>query len=73
MALTRIHVNRHVIAKNRIHGTHEPPLRVKTRGKNFPAYQVRIDGPSWVVYSPQKPLSCGATVWIETHAEVHHD
>jgi hypothetical protein len=22
------------------------------------------------VYSPDKPLSCGAHVWIETHAEV---
>jgi hypothetical protein len=27
---------------------------------------VNIDGPCQIVYSPEKPLSCGATVWIET-------
>jgi len=27
-------------------------------------------GPSRVVYSPDKPLSCGAKVWVETEAEV---
>jgi hypothetical protein len=31
---------------------------------------VRIKGPSRVVYSPDKPLSCGAHVWIETESEV---
>ena len=29
-----------------------------------------IKGPSKVVYSPNKPLSCGARVWIETEAEI---
>ena len=33
-------------------------------------YEVEIKGPSKVVYSPDKPLSCGAKVWIETQAEV---
>lgn len=23
-----------------------------------------------IIYSPDKPLSCGATVWIETNLEV---
>jgi hypothetical protein len=27
-------------------------------------------GPSEVIYSPDKPLSCGAKVWVETHSEV---
>jgi hypothetical protein len=31
---------------------------------------INILGPSKVVYSPDKPLSCGAKVWIETEAEV---
>jgi len=31
---------------------------------------VQILGESKVVYSPDKPLSCGAKVWIETDAEV---
>ena len=33
-------------------------------------HKVEILGPSKVVYSPDKPLSCGARVWIETEAEV---
>jgi hypothetical protein len=31
---------------------------------------VAIHGSSKVVYSPDKPLSCGARVWIETQADV---
>jgi len=31
---------------------------------------VEILGPSKVVYSEDKPLSCGAHVWIETQAQV---
>jgi hypothetical protein len=31
---------------------------------------VHILGECKVVYSPDKPLSCGAKVWIETDAEV---
>ena len=34
------------------------------------AHSVEIVGPSKVVYSPDKALSCGAHVWIETYAEV---
>jgi hypothetical protein len=26
-----------------------------------------------IIYSPDKPLSCGAKVWIETHGEVQID
>jgi hypothetical protein len=45
-------------------------LTVKTYKSNTYANEVNIKGESKVVYSPQKPLSCGAYVWIETHAEV---
>jgi hypothetical protein len=31
---------------------------------------VAIEGPSEVIYSPDKPLRCGAHVWIETEGEV---
>ena len=34
------------------------------------AHEVEILGPSKIVYSPKKPLSCGARVWIETESEV---
>ena len=40
-------------------------ITVKTYKSNEYAASVRINGPSEVVYSPEKPLSCGARVWIE--------
>lgn len=67
---TIIHVNQHVIKANRKNGTTNPVLTIKTYKDNKYAHEVEILGPSKVVYSPDKPLSCGAHVWIETHAEV---
>jgi hypothetical protein len=67
---TIIHVNQHVIRANNKHGTNDPVLTVKTYKSNTYAHEVNIKGESKVVYSPQKPLSCGAYVWIETNAEV---
>ncbi len=67
---TIIHVNQHVIRRNAKEGTNDPCLTVKTYKSNIYAHEVDIKGPSKVVYSPDKPLSCGAKVWIETEAEV---
>lgn len=67
---TIIHVNQHVIKSNRKTGATDPVLTVKTYKSNTYAHDVEILGPSKVVYSPDKPLSCGAHVWIETQAEV---
>lgn len=67
---TIIHVNQHVIKINRKNLTNEPVLTVKTYKENKYAHEVEIIGPSKVVYSPDKPLSCGAHVWIETQGEV---
>jgi hypothetical protein len=67
---TIIHVNQHVIKANAKTGKNDPVLTVKTYKSNTYAHEVDILGPSKVVYSPDKPLSCGAKVWIETEAEV---
>lgn len=67
---TIIHVNQHVIKDNRKTGANNPVLTVKTYKSNDYAHSVTIKGVSTVVYSPDKPLSCGAQVWIETQAEV---
>jgi hypothetical protein len=32
-----------------------------------------IHGEATVFYSPDKPLACGAKVWIETHAKISFD
>ena len=45
-------------------------LTVKTYKSNTYASEVYISGPCKIVYSPDKPLSCGAKVWIETEYEV---
>lgn len=67
---TIIHVNQHVIKHNFKQGTNDPVLTVKTYKSNTYAHEVAIKGESKVVYSPDKPLSCGARVWIETEAQV---
>jgi hypothetical protein len=77
----RIHVNQHAIKRNQRRATDpqyadsfgkhkEPVLTVKTYKSNHYGHRVKIDGPSSVIYQPDKPLSCGARVWIETTAVV---
>jgi len=66
----RIHVNQHKIRSNKKKGLNEPVITVKTYKSNDYAHEVTILGESKVVYSPNKPLSCGAKVWIETESEV---
>ena len=63
----------HKIRANKKHGTKEPVITVKTYKTNTYAHEGEILGESKVVYSPDKPLSCGARVWIETDAEVKVD
>lgn len=67
---TIIHVNQHVIRRNIKADEKEPVLTVKTYKQNNYANEVEIEGPCRVVYSPDKPLSCGARVWIETESKV---
>lgn len=66
-----VHVNQHVIRANGKTGARDPCLTVKRGRTNRYAHEVTIDGPSRIVYSPDKPLACGAKVWIETQSEVH--
>jgi len=66
---TKIHVNQHHIRANS-KGEDLPVLTVKTYKQNIKCNRVQINGPSTVVYSPEKPLSCGAKVWIETESQV---
>jgi hypothetical protein len=67
---TVIHVNQHEVKANSKNGTNNPVLTIKTYKSNTYAHEVLIKGESKVIYSPNKPLSCGAKVWIETEAEV---
>jgi hypothetical protein len=71
---TVIHVNQHNIKANS-KGSELPVLTVKDYKQNRKvnhAAVVDADGKALVkvVYSPDKPLPCGAKVWIETELEV---
>jgi hypothetical protein len=67
---TIIHVNQHEIRRNQKTGERKPVLTVKSGKKNTYAHEVTIEGPVRVIYSPDRPLSCGARVWIETYSKV---
>lgn len=68
--IKRLHVDRHVMASNRKHGLNNAPVTVQTSKGSHKCYGVNINGPSRFVYSPAKPLSCGALLYVETRAEV---
>ena len=72
---TIIHVNQQSIQRNRKHGTKDPVITCKTYKENKYADEVIIYGQDGleaarVRHSPNKPLSCGARVWIETTNKV---
>jgi hypothetical protein len=70
--ISRIHVNQHEIHKNNEKGTREPVISVKNyKGNNY-GHEVIIHGCCRVIYQPDKPLDCGAKVWIETHSQVEY-
>jgi hypothetical protein len=67
---TIVHVNQHNVKANAKNGTLLPVLTVKTYKDNRYAHEVNIKGDSKIIYSPNKPLSCGARVWLETENPV---
>ena len=62
---TYIHVNQHNIKAN-AKGDNKFVLTVKTYNQNKKCNEVEFTN-GRVVYSPDKTLSCGAKVWIETN------
>lgn len=81
MKKTIIHVNQHNIRHNtkgrdsELPYDHRPVLTVKDYKHNRIGDEVLIYGQDGepaarIVYSPDKPLSCGARVWIETFNKV---
>jgi len=72
---TVIHVNQHVIKSNTKNNQDSPVITCKTYKDNRYASEVVIYGQDGleaarVIYRPDKPLSCGAKVWIETKNKV---
>lgn len=72
---TVIHVNQHIIRSNSKNNEDNPVITCKTYKENKYADEVIVYGQDGleacrIIYSPQKPLSCGAKVWIETQNKV---
>jgi hypothetical protein len=70
MVKKKIHINQHNIKHNAKNDQKKPVISVKTYKSNDYGYEVELTGESKVIYRPDKPLSCGAKVWIETHKPV---
>jgi hypothetical protein len=69
--LKRIVVNKHIIRANMKTGAAEPPISVhRSNHRVVRAKRVSTLGAATLVYDPENPLRCGATVWLETHGEV---
>lgn len=73
-----IHINQHKIRANTKTGARDPVITCKTYKDNKYASSVTVLDNNGVeacrvVYSPDKPLSCGARVWIETTNDVKYD
>jgi hypothetical protein len=72
--IKRIHVNQHNIRHNAKNPDDQRPVfTVKTYNANTKGFKVDIAGSSRLIYSPDKPLSCGAKVWITTESIVEVD
>jgi len=70
-----IHINQHIIKANRKSGEQEPVITVKTYKKNvYGNGAILFDKEgrevARIFYRPDKPLPCGANVWIETCNQV---
>lgn len=68
--IKRIHVNQHVIRSNRKNKENNPVITIQTSKGAFAAKDIKIHGNSKVIYRPDKPLKCGATLWVETIAPI---
>jgi hypothetical protein len=65
-----------VVKSNSKKNEREPVLTCKTYKENKYASEVEIldkngEVVAKVIYSPDKPLSCGAKVWIETDNQIN--
>lgn len=68
--IKRIHVNQHKVRSNLKNGLNEAVITVKEGNTNKYVHGLEIHGPCRVIYRPEKPLACGARIWIETKADI---
>jgi len=72
---TILHINQHIIKSNSKNDENNPVITCKTYKTNEYGHQAIIydkdnNEVCRIVYSKDKPLSCGAKVWLETNNRV---
>lgn len=68
--IKRVHVDQHKIKTNKKTGARENVITIQWLGRAYKVRTAEIKGASRAVYSPDKALSCGAHVWVETTAAI---
>lgn len=68
--LKRLHVNQHIIRANIKAEQDAPAVTVQWKGKSYVGRDVVVRGECTLMQRMDKPLSCGARIWLETTAEV---
>jgi hypothetical protein len=64
--MVRVTVNRHIVKANEKHGRSDPPFSILRSGQPVErAKRIKLIGDPELVYRPEKPLKCGARVWLE--------
>jgi hypothetical protein len=67
---TLIHVNKPQIDRNRKQGTQDPVITIRQGDRTSRCHVAEIKGACRVVYQPDRPLACGAIVWIEVDPNI---
>lgn len=72
---TQIHINQHVLKRNSKTGERKRVITAKTYKSNTKANHLAILDDSGnivaeIIYSPDKPLKCGAKCWVETTKKI---
>jgi hypothetical protein len=67
---TLIHVNKPQIDRNRKQETQEPVITIRSGARTSRCHIAEIQGSCRVIYQPDRPLACGATVWIEVDPNI---
>jgi hypothetical protein len=67
---TLIHVNKPQIDRNRKQKIEEPVITVRQGDRSSRCHVAEIQGSCRVVYQPDRPLACGAVVWIEVDPNI---
>jgi hypothetical protein len=70
-----IHVAQDAIRRNAKNGTNEPAIIIRDHRWSRRVHEIELQTPDGkvigkMIYSPHKPLSCGARLWIELDTEI---